>query len=158
MSRLAGLFSRIETSSVAATVGQSIPLSGFISGVHLVGLTLIVGGVLLSSLRLLGIVLPDRSVADVTAAARRAIPLGIAISVATGLLLLAPRISTAVSNGIFQVKMLLLITATAFHFTNYHSLLFDRPVGSRHPKVAATLGLVLWCGVAVAGCLFILIE
>jgi hypothetical protein len=45
---IASLLARIEASGVATTIGQSTPLTGILSGLHLIGMTLVVGAVLLS--------------------------------------------------------------------------------------------------------------
>jgi hypothetical protein len=155
---LTSFFARIEASGIATTISQSVPLSGILSGLHLVGLTLLVGSVLVSTLRLLGVVLPHEPVAEVTRAARRGIVLGLALSVTSGLLLLSPRISRASANYIFQLKMLLLCAAAAFHFAIYRDA--ARGTGGQRlsPRVAGALGLLLWSAVVLAGSAFILIE
>ena len=155
---MTSFFARIEASGIATTISQSVPLSGILSGPHLVGLTLLVGSVLVSTLRLLGVVLPHEPVAEVTRAARRGSVLGLAISVASGLLLLSPRISRAAVNYIFQLKMLLLCAAAAFHFTIYRDAARGAGRTGLPPKVAGALGLVLWSAVVLAGAAFILIE
>ena len=155
---MTSFFARIEASGIATTINQSVPLSGILSGLHLVGLTLLVGSVLVSTLRLLGVVLPHEPVAEVTRAARRGSVLGLAISVASGLLLLSPRISRAAVNYIFQLKMLLLCAAAAFHFTIYRDAARGAGRTGLPPRVAGALGLLLWFGVVLAGAAFILIE
>ena len=155
---MTSFFAGIEASGIATTISQSVPLSGGLSGLHLVGLTLLVGSVLVSSLRLLGVVLPHEPVAEVTRAARRGSVLGLAISVASGLLLLSPRISRAAVNYIFQLKMLLLCAAAAFHFTIYRDAARGAGRTGLPPRVAGALGLLLWFGVVLAGAAFILIE
>lgn len=154
---LAPFLGRIQASGIATAIGRSVALTGVLSGLHLIGLTLLVGGVLVSTLRLLGIVLPHEPVAEVTRAARRGIVLGLAVSVTTGLLLLSPRVSTASANHIFQLKMLLLCAAVAFHVAIYRGAAggTSRRVA---PGIAGALGLMLWSGVVLAGCAFILIE
>ena len=155
---MTSFYARIEASGIATTISQSVPLSGILSGLHLVGLTLLVGSVLVSTLRLLGVVLPHEPVAEVTRAARRGIVLGLAISVASGLLLLSPRISRASANYIFQLKMLLLCTAAAFHFAIYRHAALGTGRARLPPRVAGALGLLLWFAVVLAGAAFILIE
>ena len=154
---IASLLARIEASGVATTIGRSMPVTGILSGLHLIGMTLVVGAVSVSTLRLMGIVLPHEPVAEVTRAARRGIVLGLALSVTTGLLLLSPRIVATSSNYIFQLKMLILGAAAAFHFAIYRGA--ARGTSRRVPAgVAGALGLTLWFGVVLAGCAFILIE
>lgn len=155
---MTSFFARIEASGIATTISQSVPLNGVLSGLHLVGLTLLVGSVLVSTLRLLGVVLPHEPVAEVTRATRRGIAVGLAISVASGLLLLSPRISRASANYIFQLKMLLLCAAAAFHFTIYSNAARGSGRTGLAPRVVGALGLLLWFAVVLAGAAFILIE
>jgi len=151
---LAPLLTWIQATRIATTIGGSTSLTGFLSAIHLLGLTLVVGGALVSSLRMLGIILTDRPMSDVTPAPVRGMMVGLTISVASGLLLFAPRAAAAVDNSFFQVKMLLLSAAIAFHFAVYRG-------ASRRPddaRLTGGVGLILWFGVAVAGCAFILLE
>jgi hypothetical protein len=157
MASLAPFFAQIEASAVATTIRDSVLLTGTLSGLHLIGMTLIVGSVLVSSTRVAGILFHDQPVAEVTRAARRGTVVGLTISIATGLLLVAPRLTTAAANGTFRVKMLILLTALVFHFSIYQPAAQGlRPVMS--PAIAASVGWLLWFGVALAGCAFILLE
>jgi hypothetical protein len=151
---LAPLLSWVQHTRVAATIGQSSLLMGFLSGLHLLGLTLVVGGALVSGLRRLGLVLRDRPVAEVTGPISRGMSIGLAVSVTTGLLLFAPRASAAAGNSIFQTKMLLVLTAAVFHFAIARRL----DARSRMLKLTGSMQLALWFSVAIAGCAFILLE
>lgn len=148
----------LQTTSIATTMGESALLTGFVSGIHLLGLTVIVGGAFVSGLRLLGVILPARPVADVTAAVGRGMMLGLAVSVASGLLLFAPRALSAASNSVFQTKMLLLLTAVVFQVAVHGRVTRRRDAGPRVQKFTGACGLALWFGVAVAGCAYILFE
>jgi hypothetical protein len=152
------LLARVQASGFATTIGQSQLLTAALSSLHLIGLTLLVGSTLVSSLRLMGVVLGDRPVAEVTSVPRRGIALGLALSVTTGLLLLAPRVTNAVQNGFFQVKMGLLAAAALFYFTVYRQMASGADGAPMQLKVTGALGLILWFGVVIAGAAFILLE
>ncbi len=158
MTALAPFLARVEASTLATTIGQSTLLNGLLSGIHLLGLTLIVGGVLVSSLRLLGVLLPDHPVAELTSASRRAIVAGLAISVTSGLLLLSPKAAIVPTNTIFQTKMLLLSAAVAFYFAIYRRAARGDAGTFLSPRLTGALGLALWTSVALAGCAFILLD
>ena len=148
----------MQSTRIATAVGESTSLTAALSSIHVVGMTLLVGAVLVSSLTRLGVIFRDRPVVDVTAGTDRGVILGLFISVPTGLLLLGPRASAAFQNGIFQSKMLLLFLAAAFHFG-----LSRKMIGPAHARpgvlrLAGALALALWYGVAMAGALFILLE
>jgi hypothetical protein len=148
----------IQTTSLATTISGSLMLTAVLSSIHLVGMTLVVGSILFSSLRLLGLVLSDRPVGEVTGVTGRVIAFGLTVSVLSGLLLLAPRISAALDNGFFQFKMMSLMAAVAFHVGIFRRVL--RRVDASRPLLRFTgaVALVLWFAVAVAGSAFILLE
>jgi hypothetical protein len=145
------LLSWIENTNLARTVGSSVGITASLSAIHVIGFTLVTSGALLANLRALGALLRARAIADVVRPANNAILTGLAISAPTGALLFAARATEVGSNGIFQLKMLLLVAAAAFHFAMYR-----RPVVS--VPAAAALSLFLWLGLAVTACAFILLE
>jgi hypothetical protein len=148
----------IQTTGIATTIGESSQLTGFISGIHLLGMTLLVGAALVSSFRMAGIILTDRPMTDVTSGPVRGMLVGLAISVGSGLLLFAPRAAAAADNSFFQVKMTLLCAAAVFHFAVYRGISRRTDAESSVVKLTGGIGLILWLGVAVAGCAFILFE
>jgi hypothetical protein len=124
----------------------------------MVGFTLIMGAAFVSNLRLIGALLPERQVLEITIPAGRTILIGLLFSVTTGFLLFAPRAPTAAANGIFEVKMLLLVAAVLFHFT-MHRRVARQPTATQWLRRATgSVGLALWMGLAVAGSAYILIE
>ena len=151
------VFAWLQSTAVAAAVGDSILLTGALSAVHLLGFTLVTGGGLVANLRLLGVILSDRPPLEIVRPASRGVAAGLLISVATGLLLFAPRAIAASSNRTFQIKMLLLVSAAVFHFT-VHRAVSARPVVRRGVLGAVGgAGLLLWISLALAGCAFILL-
>jgi hypothetical protein len=154
---LARLLESLQSSRLSTAIGGSTPLLGLLSAIHLLGLTLLVGGALVSSLRLFGVVLADRPVGDVTSAPFRGMAIGLSISMASGLLLFAPRAPAAFENGIFRIKMLLLLAAALLHVAIQRRVA-RRPEAPRYlVRLAGASGL-LWFGVAAAGCAYILLE
>ena len=152
------LLSWVQTTRIATAIGGSTLLTGFLSAIHLLGLTLLVGGALVASLRMIGLILTDRPLNDVTPGPVRGMSAGLVISVGTGLLLFAPRAPAAAGNSFFQVKMLLLGAAVAFHFAVYRGVSRHFDAKPSRIKLTGGLGLMLWFGVAAAGCAFILFE
>jgi hypothetical protein len=144
----------LESSALGRAVAESLLLTASLSAAHVVGFTLATGGALVANLRRLGVLLADRPVLQVTSPASRILVFGLAISIATGSLLFAGRATTAAGNGIFQVKMLLLVAAVASHFVAQRT-------DTRQPHRAAAagaLGLALWTALSGAACAFILLE
>lgn len=155
---MAALFAWLQGTQVAMTVRESTLLTASLSAVHLLGLTLITGGALVANLRMLGVLLSERPVVEVARPAGRGVAIGLAISIATGLLLFAPRAPVASANRIFQTKMLLLAAATIFHFSMHRTASRDSSFGAVAQRATGATGLLLWSGVAVAGAAYILLE
>lgn len=154
---MAAFFVWLEGTRMAITVRDSLMLTGALSAVHLVGFTLTTGGALVANLNLLGVLFPGRPPIEVTRPASRGIALGLTISALTGILLFAPRATVASVNGIFQVKMLLLAAAVLFH-TLVHQRVARVEASSSMRRGTGAVGLLLWVGLALAGCAFILLE
>jgi hypothetical protein len=145
------LLSWIESTNLARAIGSSVGVTASLSAIHVIGFTLVTSGALLANMRALGALFQARAVAAVVRPANTAILTGLAISVPTGALLFAARATEVGSNGTFQLKMLLLVTAAALHF-----VIHRRP--GAYPPAAAALSLFLWLGLAVTACAFILLE
>ena len=166
---MASFFDWLEATRMATTVRDTLLLNAGLSAVHLIGFTLVTGGALVANLNLLGVLFPGRPPIEVTRPASRGIALGLAISVATGLFLFAPRATVASVNWIFQLKMTLLAPAVLFHVCVHRRV--ARSPGHNHmtghserswsrgaQRVTAVVGLLLWTGLALSGCAFILLE
>jgi hypothetical protein len=151
------MFDAIQSSGFARGLAESQMATASLSAMHLLGLTLIMGSALVTALRLLGWLFPERPAIDVARPASRALALGLALSVVTGALLFAPRAASASSNYIFQVKMVFLALAVIFQVTAVRIESRSAAAFAR-ARLAGGVGLVLWIGVALAGCAFILIE
>lgn len=154
---MAAFFVWLEGTRMAITVRDSLMLTGALSAVHLVGFTLTTGGALVANLNLLGVLFPDRPPLEITRPASRGIALGLTISALTGVLLFAPRATVASVNGIFQTKMLLLAAAVLFH-TLVHQRVARAATSSALRRSTGAVGLLLWTGLALAGCAYILLE
>jgi len=128
-----------------------MPLKGswlfpVIQSVHLIGIALLVGSIAITNLRLIGYVLPDYGIAEVThrfAPWRR---IGFAIMLITGPLLFAADVPRYTSNPAFRLKMAVLAGALAFHFTMQNRLVMQ---GRR--KIAAFISITLWTCVVLGG-------
>ena len=143
---------------MAAMVRDSLLLTGALSAVHLLGFTLVTGGAFVGNLRLLGVLLRERPVIEVTRPASRGLAIGLAVSVVTGLLLFAPRAVDASANRTFQTKMFLLLAAASFQVTLHRAVgtsAHSRPLTR---QAVGAIGLLLWSGVAIAGAAYILLE
>lgn len=145
----------LEATAAAVAIRDSLPVTALLSGLHVIGMAVSVGAVVVMTLRSAGLALHDAPIRGVIDPASRGLLGGAALSLTTGLLLVLPRASGAVENPYFQRKMLLLAVAVAFH------LLLFRRLAPRASRVTGWLGaidLLLWGSVAVLGCMYTLVE
>jgi hypothetical protein len=148
------LFVWLEATGIARAIAGSTMLTGSLSAVHVVGFTLVMGGALVANVQSIGALFSPREAIDLDRSASRIILTGLAISLVTGVLLFTARATDVSSNGIFQLKMLLLIAAALFHFTVRRRV----AVHAKPARAAGALSLALWLALAVTACAFILLE
>jgi hypothetical protein len=107
--------------------------------------------------RLVGVILPKASFVEVLRAGRVVILTGLVVSVGTGLALFSARATTVIESTAFQLKMSLLLTAVVIQIVIWRRARHD--AGAEPSMVLmGVLGLMLWLGLAVSACWFILFE
>src|SRR5579871_6830310 len=124
---------------------------------HLAGIALFGGMILATDLRLLGMAMRRRPVADVVGQLRPLKHLGLTLVVICGLLMLGSKAEEYYYNAFFRAKMtvlaLIIVHALVFRRSVYaQAAEFDRT--SRIPgraKLAAALSLVLWTSMVICG-------
>ena len=82
---------------------------------------------------------------------------GLAISIATGVVLFSARATEVAENGTFRLKMLLLVLAVLIHFV-FQAPEAKRVDAPRRVRTASAVSLTLWLGLAATACAFILLE
>lgn len=120
---------------------------------HLLGLTLLLGTILLMALRLFGFVLQRKSVAGL---ARELMPLsmgGLTLTILTGTLLFTSEATKCWGNVAFRYKMLFLFLALLVQFTVLHRVARgdEQRFSPLARKITALVAVFLWFGVAIAG-------
>lgn len=147
----------LEDSGLSRWVAQSPTVLGGISGLHIIGFTIVLGSAVLVNLRILGGLLADQPLSAVVRASSRVIAVGVFLSAVTGFLLFTNRATEAASNNVFRLKIALAVVAVAVHAA------LVSPLGSpeRLPATARWRGaasLALWISLAVTACAYILLE
>jgi hypothetical protein len=155
---MASFFAWIESTGLATTIAGSRDLTGALSALHLIGLTVIVGSAFVRALRALGLLLPDNPPQQVLRATTRAVFVGCAISIVTGLLLWSARATAAAQNSYFQIKMGVLVLALAVQVVVANRTTSDRSRVEQPSAALHSLALLLWIGVVLSGCAFIFLE
>lgn len=147
----------LENSSLGVTITESEWLFPTIETLHVLALTLVIGSIAMLDLRLLGVGNRDRGVAQL---AEDTLPWtwsAFVVAAISGVLMFVSAATTYYNNVPFRIKLVLLALAGAnmavFHFTAYravhdwnHALPTPQPA-----RVAASLSLLFWVGVVVAG-------
>jgi hypothetical protein len=134
-----------------AVVG-SLWLFPAIEAVHLLGLALLGGALLLVDLRLIGAWLSRTAVADLARDARPYLVAGIVIMVVTGVPLFLSEAVKCYYNDAFWVKMTTFPIAMAFTFTVRAGATTDAVRNTaRRQRLVGALSIALWLVVAAAG-------
>jgi hypothetical protein len=123
---------------------------------HLACIALFGGLILVGNLRLLGLVLRERSIDEVMTAFRPWKQGGFVLMISMGILLAGSKASEYVTNPYFLIKLLLLaliaVHGLAFRRSVYRNpALATTPVTTSRAKVAGVLSIVLWLGVISMG-------
>ena len=134
---------------IGAAIRDSMWLTPAIESVHLIGLTMLMGGVVLTNLRLLGIGMRRQPAAAVITGMRRWMLTGLGMLLATGPMLASASAVKLYESPAFYTKMALLPLALLFHFTVFRKTVLEG-AGARSRWTAA-MSLALWFGVASAG-------
>jgi hypothetical protein len=134
---------------VFAALQHTMPLKNSllfpaIQSVHMIGIGLLVGSIVVTDLRRLGFTLRGHSIAEV---AMRFMPFrqaGLAIMLTTGPILFASDVTRYVHNPAFLFKMAVLLFALIFQFTLHSSF-------ERRSKLVACVSIALWTCVVLGG-------
>jgi hypothetical protein len=120
---------------------------------HLFGLTLLLGTLVLICLRLMGVMLKRQPVAELAAELGPYQTAGLCLMLVTGPLMFVATAIRCYGNTSFWIKMILLTLALIFHFAYFRKLVRkdDASIGPGAGKRAATVTLLLWFGVGMAG-------
>ena len=119
--------------------------------IHLVGLTLLVGTIMMVDLTLIGVGIKRHPASEVAAELAPWTLAGLAIMLLTGPLNLASEAMRCYDSSFFWIKMGLFATALTFHFTVHRRVASAVPPVSRfQASVVGSVSLALWFGIALA--------
>ena len=147
----------LENSSVGVNIRESSVLFPVIEGLHVLGLSISVGLILISDLRLAGVLLRKRTAREVWSNFLPWLTPGFILMTITGGLLFWSHALAAYNSIAFRVKLVLLflaaVNAAVYHLTVYRRMNeWDTadvpPIGARF---AGWASLVLWICVITMG-------
>jgi hypothetical protein len=124
-----------------------------IESVHLLALAMLGGAIFLVDLRLLGLGLKDRAVAELARDARPWMIAGLIAMILTGLPLFFSESVKCYYSTAFWIKMTTLPIALVFAFTVRSRVAMAEPVRNtaRRQQLVGALSMALWFTVAAAG-------
>ena len=145
------LFQWCQDSALGVAIRESVWMFPIIEAVHLLGLALIGGAVLIVDLRLAGLVLRTQPVATIAHDAEPWLVGSVAVMIVTGLLLFVSEPLKCYYSPPFWFKMTFLAAALAFTFTLRRTVTRDPSAAPWVMRFVAIVSLVLWSAVGLMG-------
>lgn len=124
---------------------------------HMIGIALFGGMILMTDLRLLGWVLRKRAIADVVNQFRNPKRWGLLLTATCGILMAGSKAEEYYYNPFFRAKLILFLVVIVTEFVFYRSVyanpeLLDRtPSAPANAKLAAVISMLLWTSIACCG-------
>ena len=146
----------LQNMSLATAIRESAIVFPVILSLHLAGMGLFGGMILMTDLRLLGIALTKHPVSDIVNGLRPWKHLGLTLTAGCGILLLWSKAAIYNPNPYLHINLglfvLIIIHALAFRSVYRNVADLDRsPVIPGRAKMAAALSILLWISVVTAG-------
>jgi hypothetical protein len=153
MKTLYPFFKWANNTWVGQTISDSIWLFPAIEGVHIVALALLFGAILVLNLRLMGVLMRDRSLPQLSRELETWTLSSLLVILVSGAMLFASEAIKTFHSSPFRLKMVLLFAAIVFHYTISRRLMRNEETELRPVlrKVAGGIAIVLWMGVGFAG-------
>jgi hypothetical protein len=145
-------FEWLQHTYLGETIRHSAALIALLEIVHLIGLALLLGTILMVDLSLLGFGIGRQPVRRIASELNSWTKAGLAIMLISGPLILSSEAVKCYKTPAFWVKMALLAIAIAFYFTIHRRVtLAEQPASRSSQTFVAIASLALWIGVALAG-------
>jgi hypothetical protein len=146
-------FQWCAASALGTAIRDSRWLFPVIEAVHLLGLAMMGGFVLLVDMRLMGLSMPRKPVAALAREIQPWLIGTLSVMLITGLLLYTSEAMKLYYNPAFWMKMSFLTSAIVYTFTVRRAVLAadETRVGPVWGKLVALVSIALWAGVGVGG-------
>lgn len=157
MSALIELAEGIQGSAFGTALAESTYAFPIIEGIHLIGLSISVGLIVLTDLRLIGVFLRHVPVTEVLHGLRPFVLGGFAAIFASGALLFWSEAATVVASPPFPFKLAFILlgglNALYFEFVlaRQPAVVENRPLLPRNVRLAGFASILLWTLVIVCG-------
>ncbi len=146
----------LDRSAIGTDIRESL-LFPLIEGIHVLALSLSIGLVVITDLRLMGVVMRNRRASEIWSQFFPWMMSGFGVMFLTGSLLFWSHAVSAYHSTVFRAKLALLIlsglNAAVYHVTIYRKLdQWDAsPIPPLQARLAGWTSLVLWAGVITMG-------
>jgi len=147
----------IQNTDTSTALRESTYIFPIIETAHVLGLSLSVGLLVVSDLRLIGVVMGRRPASEVFRQLAPWMLAGFTIMFASGILLFWSQAFKAYNSIFFRTKLCLLLLAAVnagvYHLTIYRRMgeWENKLVPPSQARLAGWLSLVLWAGIIAAG-------
>ena len=155
---LASILAESQARETAVYLLGNVPgLPPIAQSLHILGIAVVMGSIVMVDLRLLGLAVPSQSVGEMI---RRLQPwtwCALALNAVTGLLFVVARPNRYFFNPVFGWKFMMLVPAVVLAFIVYRLGRRDAGFWEHSParrvsgKLIAAVSLLLWIGVVLAG-------
>jgi uncharacterized protein DUF6644 len=146
------LFQWLGHSAVGTTIRGSSVLIALTQIIHLLGLTMLAGTILMVDMALLGFGIRRYPVARIAGELAPWTTGGLVVMLISGPLILSSETVKCYEASFFWIKMAVLFAAIVFHFTVHRRITQSEPPAGRfRAGLVACVSLSLWIGVALAG-------
>ena len=136
---------------VATAIKQYTVLIALTQTIHLLGLTMFAGTLLILNLRLMGIGFVRVPIPRMASALTPWTIAGLVVLLTSGVFILSSETEKCYEASFFWIKMGLLLTGLSFQFTVYRRALRNASPAGFRTRAIATASFVLWIGVALSG-------
>jgi len=147
----------IQATAFFTALRGSANVYPIVMSLHMIGIAFFGGMILMTDLRLLGVAMRKRPIADVIDQLRVPKRWGLLLTVTCGILMAGSKAEEYYYNAFFRAKLILLASVILFEFVFYRSVYADPAALDGSPripgaaKLAAALSLVLWISIACCG-------
>jgi hypothetical protein len=150
--RFVSLFIWCENTRLALWIKGATWVFAIIETIHIIGLTLLLGTIVIVDFRLLGLGMRKQTVGELAGELSPWTSLGLVLMILTGIPMFVSEAVRLYSSGPFYIKMAFLLLAVSFHFTLHRKAIASwTKENAWRGRIAACVSLTCWLGVALAG-------
>jgi hypothetical protein len=144
-------FEWAEATFLGRVVRESLWAFPVLEAIHLVGLCVVAGALLVVDLRLLGVGLKDSTIAELNRQARPWLTVGVVIMLSTGVMLFLSEAIKCYYNTAFWVKITTLPLALVFSYSVRNRFARGATYTSAYSQWVGAADVLLWFIVAAGG-------